>query len=362
MVKLRTHTPFSGAAFQKYNARQELTVTVTTVAAFHVQTDGSLQKAASQPEMRLSDVYADPGQPNARLLEVSDFVPFRPATDVVVLGDARSPRGAPSAQWPVSLTIGPLSENLVVHGPRYWQKQENGPWQITPAQEVTSVPLDWRLSAGGPYLVPEEAPEYGDVNIWNPVGPGVIVPGTTSQKYRYPAPQIVGADAPVTTPDDAVIPRNLGPVAPVWRSREQHAGSYDQTWLETQHPFLPPDFNPTFYNAAPPALQAHPFLRGDETVTLSGVDHDADKISFSLPSLAFGAVVTHDNGLTVRQPMNLDFVELDWRQETRALRLCWRSAFPWRDGIATADIGELLFETLFPTGDPQNAAGQNAAG
>ena len=68
-------------------------------------------------------------------------------------------------------------------------------------------------------------------------------------------------------------------------------------------------------------------------------------------------MVTHDNGLTVRQPMHLDFVELDWRQDTRIVRLCWRSAFPWRDGIQTADIGELMFETLVPAGDLTHAAG-----
>lgn len=348
MVKLRNHTSFSGAVFKKYNARQELTVTVTSIAAFSLTHDHQLKLLSSQPKIRLSDSYVDEGQPYARLIEVSDFVPFRPATDIVVLGEARSLDGKPRKNWPVSLTVNDMREALIVHGPRHWYKGQKGRWEISTAEAVVSVPLDWSLSTGGVYLVPEDSAHHGQVDIWNPVGTGVIVPGVTTDSTRYPAPQIEGADAPITQPDPSVVPRNLCPIAPVWRFREQYAGSYDQTWLKTQHPFLPSDFNPAFYNSAPPVMQAKPYLRGDEIITLAGMDEDFAEVRFSLPGLAFGAVVTHDNNLTVRQPLNLDMVELDWRDNERIIRLSWRGAFPWRDGIQVADLGELSFETLHP--------------
>ena len=349
MVNLRTHVPFSSAAFKKYNARQELTVTVTTAVTFDIETGQPLRVSQKQPDIRLSDVYDDAGTPHARLIQVSDFVPFRPVTDVVLLGSAHSPDGSPSKMWEVSVDVGGLSERLRVFGPRQWVADRQGQWSLTDADPVREVPLDWRLAAGGPMLVPEDHELYGDVDIWNPVGAGVIVSGVTPTDTPLRAPQIEGVDAPVIQAGADIMPRNLAPIAPVWRSREQHAGSYDKTWLETQHPFLPANFDPKFYNVAAPNLQGSPYLRGDEIVQLKGVDPDHAELRFSLPGLAFGAVASHDNGLTVRQPMNLDLVEFDLRSDVKTVRMAWRSAFPWRDGITTADIGELAFETLHPT-------------
>ncbi len=358
MVKLRTHTPFAGAAFKKYNARQELTVTVTVVASFRLTAEQRLEPLKAQPEIRLADTYDVDDDCGSQLVEVSDFVPFRPTTNIVVLGKARALDAKPLRSWPVSIKVGDVHEKLVVHGPRHWFRGRNRHWQLSEAQPVTDVPLDWRLSAGGRYVVGDQHPQHGEVDIWNPTGVGIILAEETPAEYTYAAPQIEGADAPITQPSADITPRNMAPIPAVWRFREQYAGSYDQTWLETQHPFLPADFDPAFYNVAPPPLQTAQYLRGDERVTLTGMDADRARVDFALPGRVFGAVVTHDNGLTVRQPLNLDLVELDWRYTERVVRLAWRSAFPWRDGIKIADLGELSFESLHPPlGTPQDATG-----
>lgn len=322
----------------------------TISALFDIDEEGVLRSNATQREIALSDEFREIEDRAPHLFRTSDFAPFRPATDVTALAISRAPGGQPRPSWLTGIMVGETQHVLKVHGPRFWQHNQSTGWQISKAEPVTEVPLDYFSAFGGPVLVGNEHPESRDSNIWNPVGPGILHQDTPTEKPIH-APRIEHMDAPITDPFKSYQPQGLAPIAPVWRFREQYVGTYDQTWLETQHPFLPPDFDPQFYNVAHPALQFDPFLRGDELIRAANMFPGRPDLAFYLPHLAFGAVATHDSGKAVKTSMALDGVHLELLDEIPQVRLTWRASIPWRDGIKIIDLGPLNFSSLFPSAE-----------
>ncbi|MFM2388469.1 MAG: hypothetical protein RLZZ437_24 [Pseudomonadota bacterium] len=342
-MKLRSHIAYPAFCFQKYNSRKELLGIVTTSALFDVDEQGVLRDAPTQRPIQLSDEYSpDDGAPPA-LVRTADFAPYRPATDVTALARAVALSDQPSTSWLVGLMVGQKTLVLRVHGPRYWHHSRWHGWQLSEPEPATSVMLDYRAAYGGPFVVPDGHPKTGEVDIWNPIGPGVLTADTPTDR-PVAAPQIELADDPIINPFKAYKPQSFAPIAPVWRHREQYAGTYDETWIKTQHPFLPPDFDPQFYNVAHPQMRFAPFLRGDELIRTANMFPGRPDLAFYLPAIAFGAVATHGSGLTVRSPLALDGVHLELLGVVPQVRLTWRTSFPWRDGINTMDIGPLEFQ------------------
>ncbi len=339
-MKLRSHIEFPAFAFQKYNSRKELMAIATVSALFDLGEDEALRPAETQPEILLSDDFRTPDDAPPHLFRTADFAPFRPATDVTALARAIAPDGRPQSSWLVGIMVGDARHVLRVHGPRHWRHAPNAGWRLSAGEPVLEVPLDYYAAFGGDLILPEGHSDAGAVDVWNPVGPGVITPDTP-RNITIAAPQIEHADRPITDPFERYQPQGFAPIAPVWRFREQHVGTYDDTWVKTQHPFLPPDFDPRFYNVAHPALQIDPFLRGDELVRIGNMFPGRPDLVFALPGLAFGAVATHDSGLSVKSPMVLDGVHLDLLGDVPQVRLTWRMSLPWRDGIRFMDVGPL---------------------
>jgi hypothetical protein len=351
-MKLRSHIDYPAFCFQKYNSRKELMGVVTTSALFDVDEYGVLRSSAVQRPIQLSDAYSPDTEGPPALLRTADFVPYRPATDVTVLAHAVAPANQPATSWLVGLMVGQKSVVLRVHGPRHWQHSRWSGWQLSESASTHLVRLDYRAAYGGRLAVPDGHARSGDVDIWNPIGPGVLTSDTPTDQ-PIAAPQIEHADDPIINPFKAYKPQGFAPIAPVWRFREQYVGTYDETWLKTQHPFLPPDFDPQFYNVAHPQLRFAPFLNGDELIRAANMFPGRPDIAFYLPGLAFGAVATHDSGETVRSPMALDGVHLELLGAVPQVRLTWRTSFPWRDGIRTVDIGPLQF---VPSAQPGQVA------
>jgi hypothetical protein len=92
---------------------------------------------------------------------------------------------------------------------------------------------------------------------------------------------------------------------------------------------LPEDFDFAHYNAAPPALIAPGYLRGNEEVRLGGVLPGPFEHRFFLPDYTMIKSIKMGDGPTILVRMNLDTVLVDvisddpnhWR-----VHLSWRSA------------------------------------
>jgi hypothetical protein len=69
----------------------------------------------------------------------------------------------------------------------------------------------------------------------------------------------------MSTWSDTPPPVGFGVVGRNWLPRVKFAGTYDECWLNERFPFLPEDFDPQYFLAAP-ADQQVPFLLGGEVV------------------------------------------------------------------------------------------------
>lgn len=232
--------------------------------------------------------------------------------------------------------MGDKEHALRVYGPRFWEPVEGQhDWEMGQAEPATQVPLSYYQAFGG--LIPrddEAAEDPQDCHRYNPLGPGVLLLEHCPMGMRFTAPQIEAVDDPIIDWRKDYEPKGFAPIAPVWRFREQYTGTYDETWLETRHPFLPPDFDYRFYNCAHPDLIFKSFLQGDETIQLVNLHPECRHMQVTLPALKMEATAIYEDKASVSQILHLDGVHFDLLQEgLPRLRLTWRTAFAWQSGV-----------------------------
>ncbi|MGH0004676.1 DUF2169 family type VI secretion system accessory protein [Pseudovibrio ascidiaceicola] len=335
-MKLINSYPTPAFAFQQYNTNSELAAVVTVKGTYEIAAGNSLRFMAEQPEIALDDTFTGPEDPPAHLVHLSDFVPFKPGTDVTVLARSYAPSGKPEQSWLTGLKVGDIEHVLRVYGPRFWEPVEGQQeWEMGEAEPAAHVPLSYYQAFGG--LIPRDeksAEGLQDSHPYNPLGPGVLLPEHSVKGKRYAAPQIEAVDDPILDWRKDYEPKGFAPVAPVWRFREQYTGTYDEIWLRTRHPFLPPDFECRFYNCAHPDLIFSPFLQGDETIQLVNMHLEHKHMTFTLPALKLEATATFKEGSGKSQGLNLDGVHIDLLQDgPPRLTLTWRTAFAWQSGV-----------------------------
>ncbi len=211
------------------------------------------------------------GDPAASSLRwAGDAAPLGAGTDVVVLGEAVSPR--PTTQLLASITVEGIKRELLLHGPRRWDRGLFG-WKITPAEPASRFPLSWEHAVGGTDRKGRACPH-------NPLGRGWAAP-----EVGAVLPGIDDPAAPYTAPNDRPDPVNTGYVAANWQPRLGFAGTYDASWQQDRAPLLPGDFNPRFHRAACGPLALTSFLKPKDTIQLSGFTA-AEHEGFYLPSRA----------------------------------------------------------------------------
>src|SRR5262249_52933809 len=109
------------------------------------------------------------------------------------------------------------------------------------------------------------------------------------------------------------------------------AGTYDDTWLEKHFPFLPPDFDPQYYQSAP----------ADQQVPLGFLDHGAEVVltnltpqgrtRFTLPHLLAPVTVFPKDGTRENCSATLDTVLIE--PDEQRFMLTWRTARPLKHDI-----------------------------
>jgi hypothetical protein len=116
----------------------------------------------------------------------------------------------------------------------------------------------------------------------NPVGRGFHKHLKTSYVDGSPLPNTEEIARPIAAPDStAYLPMSLGPLGRHWEPRAPLAGTYDEAWLKDHFPFLPPDFDERYYQAAPPDQQI-PHPQGGEEIVLVNLT-PGGRVAFTLP-------------------------------------------------------------------------------
>ncbi|HEY4122339.1 MAG TPA: DUF2169 domain-containing protein, partial [Byssovorax sp.] len=226
--------PVVGVAWQPQGDAWNLTLCAK--ATFDLVHGAEARVAAAQ-EPATGDAFYD-ANPHGALKVPSDYAPYKPRGDVLFVGSAHAPGGAPVDSLVATLEVGDFKKSIRVVGERAWVRGPSG---------VVAGPP-------GPFLeVPtryERGAQRGD-NL-----SGVSARGAVGEGGRA-LPNLEAIEA-----SDEATP-GFGPLPPAWRARRSQLAEAAIVWAYRMHArpatgeresiagAPPSGFDFAFFNAAP---------------------------------------------------------------------------------------------------------------
>lgn len=249
------------------------------------------------------------------LVADTDLVHEKRATDVLMSGHARPPRGHSATKLSVGMAVGPVRKRIAVSGDRVWTLGV-----ATDPVPFDKLSLDYTRAFGG--IDQSNAPSAPtDWYVHNPAGTGFSARLMGNGHLRLP--NLEDPSQPVSSPSDRPRPAGFGPIAPHWPMRSRYAGTYDEAWERDRLPLLPQDFDPRFYQQAPEDQQVDGFLRGGEAVRLEGV-HPDGPLEFYLPRISLGFETEFEDGTEISHRASLHTVVFE--PDFPAVSMVWHTS------------------------------------
>ena len=312
-----------------------LSATFVVKAGFKLSPGGVAELLAEEEQPQFSGDAFNDDNPAQGLRYASDFALYKPSADLLLAGHCHAPAGQLLAYADVVFGVGDSAKRLVVFGDRFWSTDDLGSVMSQPVP-FTSMPLTWARAFGGP-----DDPR-------NPAGRGL---GDTLREDGSTVrmlPNIESINALTRSPRDRPQPVGFGPIDPASPLRASKTGSYDQIWLEQHWPWLPADFDWTFFNAAPADQQLEGrFLRGDEVLRFDYMHPEFPSYQCRLAGQRARLFVKRRKGMALifeEVELRLDTLFADMDAET--VTLVWR-------GVAAAQSMKLKeFEEVFIVIEP----------
>lgn len=279
-----------------------------------------LQLAAEQVPLVMADTFT--GEPgfSAPVYEV-DFAPRKQRVDILLNGSAYAPGGRPATRVPVGLRVNDLTKTFNVVGNRHWQSSIAGITASEP-EPFTVMPITYDRAFGGVDNKHEDPAKHA-AYMRNPIGKGFHRHIKSEWVDGAPLPNTEELNQPVTSTDEDYAPMSFGPIGRGWEPRYRYAGTYDDKWLEEHFPFLPPDFDEQYYQAAPLDQQL-PLPAGEMRVSLINLTPDGQR-SFTVPR--FDAPVRifpkHDDREDITATLDTVILEPDHERLLLTWRVCW---------------------------------------
>jgi hypothetical protein len=153
-----------------------------------------------------------------------------------------------------------------VVGPRHWRRGIVGV-SPSPPQAFHQHTISYDSAFGGLDIDPNN-PKRIYSYLENPSGIGYSKSG--SQPEGTPLPRSEELQSSVTDPSASYIPMALGPIGRHWKPRLNYVGTYDEKWQSDRLPFMPDDFDPLYFQAAPPNQQID-YVQGGERILLANL-------------------------------------------------------------------------------------------
>lgn len=301
MWALENNTPFaSERAWVRDQDGAELWV-VAIKGSFDFTTNGQVTLADQQHPVTLVPEYTDDDK--TELLYDTDLPPYKKSTDVILNGTSYAPSGREERQWTANLRLASIDKTLRINGERTWL---NG--SLTDAKPVRSQPLSYRFAFGGINLSAHE--QQAQFYAPNPIGQGYATERFSLNNTV--AHHIDSLASPVQNWNDRPAPAAFSALPSHWQARSQFAGTYDQAWKAQRQPLLPEDFDPYFFQCAPPDQQVPGFLKGGEWVELTHLT-PVKTLCFRLPKASFHLRTSFFNGYqqTHRAQLHTVIIEPD---------------------------------------------------
>ena len=288
---------------------------VVVKATFDVLPDGTCCLGAEQiPVFQMAEAYGDFGKTSLRY--ETDLSGVKPATDVLVRGDAVVPHRNSVTELDAVVSVGAIHKRLRVIGDRVWEKRSLGIRMSAP-QPFERMPIVYERAYGG---WDRSATDEGQHRLEsrNPVGTGFAVreEGCVGKAL----PNVEDPNRLISQWTDHPSPVGFNAIDCAWSPRRELAGTYDDNWRRTRFPSWAEDFDSRYYNCAPSDQQSHRYLVGGEHVEVLNMSENG-ALSFELPQIQFsfrtrfgGKHTDHDGQLcTVIVEPNVPRVILAWQ-------------------------------------------------
>lgn len=266
--------------------------------------------------------------PSWSLYAPCDIVPIRPRADVVLIGHAFAPGGAPTRALTARLIIGDIDKAVEVWCDRSFTQDG----VLHEGARFSRVPLLWERAAGGP-------------DTSNPVG---IRASARDMYGRRELPNLQQPGITVTSIDSVIEPVGFGPIAAAWPVRRQKLGRHAASWSPTdwhRRP-LPQDIDASYFNAAPRDQQTQA-LRDNERLVLDNLHPEHPHLVTSLPGHHPQAFVERPGRAPQSTPMRADLLWI--LTDHGVCTLTWRGQISLEDPrapgvvlIALANPGQVL--------------------
>jgi len=196
------------------------------------------------------------------------------------------------------------------------------------SRPFTAMPITYDRAYGGvdsDTEKPDKVRSFGP----NPVGVGFYPYAKPNELVGKRLPNTEESGSPVTSPTGEYRAMSFGPVGRNFVPRAALAGTYDQDWLDNVFPFLPADFDPRYYQSAPPDQQI-PYPSGGETFEMVNLTPHG-RLAFRLPSAEVPIEFTLSSGKRTDLPANLDTVFIE--SDSGRVMLSWRASIPVSQGL-----------------------------
>ena len=289
---------------------------VVVKATFSVHEDGSVHLSDEQIPVSLAPEYH--GDPQTTGLRCdTDLVAPKPTTDVLANATVYAPEGRAVPAIPLRFRVGEIRKQLVVYGPRLYERGIRGPALSAP-QPFVQAPIAYELAYGGTDRTsPDPAKHVADPK--NPIGRGFAIDSRTLIDTLAHRIEYLG-EPPTSNPP----PPGLAPIAPHWSPRRGLAGTFDEHWKRSRRPLLPDDYEDEFLLCSPTDQRPAQHLRGGEPVELINLT-PGGVLRFSLPKI-YPTFSTFIRGSRREHRARLDTVLIE--PDHNRIVMVWHAALP----------------------------------
>ncbi|MBI5055070.1 MAG: DUF2169 domain-containing protein [Nitrospirae bacterium] len=342
-MKIINHTKYQVEALPFIRPDGQAILTLIVKATFTITQNSTARLADEQIPVSFADeLYGS--EKGGGVKYEADTAPFKPRSDIVLIGKAYAPGGRHAQSFDAGLRVGALSKSIRIFGDRAWsytKKFLSSSVSMSFAHPVTEMDIVYEKAFGGMDKTSGGRCEE------NPAGKGYLdrkpekilktIDGT-------PLPNIEDPKNVITNYYDHPKPAGFGFYGKTWLPRIKYLGSYNEKWQKDRCPSPPEDFRFDFYNAAHPDLQVNGYLKGDEDVVLLNFTPDGE-IKFKLPGIRpVSKVIKRDWPETKtweeQIAMNLDTLCLI-PDEKRFFQV-WRGICPIKD-LSALEIKQVEF-------------------
>ena len=334
------HTPFPAIAWENVDASNQWHITTVARVKYRlVSSEGgySLELFPDQGELFGEDVfYGTLGQSSVQY--ESDFITYKSVTDIIVNAKAYLSAHSSHTQCQVEVldAYGQLLRGVSIN--------VKSPYGTD--SEPRQIALRYEDAYGGGYATPsEEDPyDYCTLDAYNPIGVGKHDKHIPKEKKREPL---------ISFTEERLrqepYPAGFGMIYRAWKSRLQYAGTYDDDWLNHQHPLSPHDFSYRYNQAANPALQLDSYLDIHSHIKLTNLTGAKETVAFRIPDVILFNE-QHTNSLRRKvHNMPIDTVLIDIENEDKdqwAVYISYRSFIKKEDDYKSVSCHFLTKELL----------------